>query len=65
MQKRVVMRALNVKKIFRELVESLSKVNIGIFYVRNFTFDSLNQQYLTVKLYNEQDYLTRYTNTVC
>lgn len=65
MQKRVVMRALNVKKIFGELVESLSKVNIGIFYVRNFTFDSLNQQYLTVKLYNEQDYLTRYTNTVC
>lgn len=59
------MRALNVKKIFGELVESLSKVNIGIFYVRNFTFDSLNQQYLTVKLYNEQDYLTRYTNTVC
>lgn len=54
-----------LKKIFRELVESLSKVNIGIFYVRNFTFDSLNQQYLTVKLYNEQDYLTRYTNTVC
>lgn len=59
------MRALNVKKIFGELVESLSKVNIAFFYVRNFTFDSLNQQYLTVKLYNEQDYLTRYTNTVC